>query len=58
MVQDDGKIRLVMKDWPILGPVSVTAARMALACKYQDKYDKAHDAHDRRQLEADRAAHL
>ena len=44
VVQDDGKIRLVLKDWPILGPVSVTAARMALACKYQDKYDKAHDA--------------
>jgi protein-disulfide isomerase len=44
VVQDDGKIRLVMKDWPILGPVSVVASRMALACKYQDKYDKAHDA--------------
>jgi protein-disulfide isomerase len=44
VVQDDGKIKLVMKDWPILGPVSVTASRMALACKYQDKYGKAHDA--------------
>src|SRR5262245_39251771 len=44
VVQDDGKIRLVMKDWPILGPVSVTASRMALACKYQNKYEKAHDA--------------
>ena len=31
VVQDDGKVRLVLKDWPILGPVSVTAARMALA---------------------------
>jgi protein-disulfide isomerase len=44
VVQDDGKIKLVMRDWPILGPVSVTASRMALACKYQDKYDNAHDA--------------
>src|SRR6201999_2757995 len=44
VVQDDGKVRLVLKDWPILGPVSVVAARMALACKYQDKYDAAHDA--------------
>jgi protein-disulfide isomerase len=44
VVQDDGKVRLLLKDWPILGPVSVVAARMALACKYQDKYDKAHDA--------------
>src|SRR5919204_410749 len=44
IVQDDGKVRLVLKDWPILGPVSVTAARMALAAKFQDKYHKAHDA--------------
>jgi protein-disulfide isomerase len=44
VVQDDGKVRLVLKDWPILGPVSVVAARMALACKFQDKYLQAHDA--------------
>ena len=44
VVQDDGKVRWLRKDWPILGPVSLVAARMALASKYQDKYDKAHDA--------------
>jgi protein-disulfide isomerase len=44
VVQDDGKVRLVLKDWPILGPVSVIASRMALACKYQEKYIQAHDA--------------
>jgi protein-disulfide isomerase len=44
VVQDDGKVRLVHKDWPILGEVSVIAARMALASKYQDKYVQAHDA--------------
>src|SRR6478672_9658370 len=44
VVQDDGKIRLVLKDWPILGPVSVIAARMALASKFQDKYVQAHEA--------------
>jgi protein-disulfide isomerase len=44
VIQDDGKVRWLRKDWPILGPVSVVAARMALACKFQDKYDKAHDA--------------
>jgi protein-disulfide isomerase len=44
VVQDDGKVRLVLKDWPILGPVSVVAARMALACKFQNKYNEAHDA--------------
>jgi protein-disulfide isomerase len=44
VVQDDGKVRLVLKDWPVLGPVSVVAARMALAAKFQDKYHQAHDA--------------
>jgi protein-disulfide isomerase len=44
VVQDDGKVRLVLKDWPILGPVSVVAARMALASKFQDKYLGAHEA--------------
>ena len=44
VVQDDGKVRLVLKDWPILGPASVTAARTALAAKFQDKYHQAHDA--------------
>jgi len=37
-------VRLVFKDWPILGPTSVTAARMALASRYQDKFIQAHDA--------------
>ena len=44
VVQDDGKVRLVLKDWPILGEVSVKASRIALACKYQDKFIQAHDA--------------
>jgi protein-disulfide isomerase len=44
VVQDDGKVKLVYKDWPVLGPVSIAAAKMALATKYQDKYIAAHDA--------------
>jgi protein-disulfide isomerase len=44
VVQDDGKVKLVLKDWPILGPVSVIASRMALAAKYQDRFIQAHDA--------------
>ncbi len=44
VVHDDGKVRLVWKDWPILGPMSVTASRMALASRYQDKFIQAHDA--------------
>ncbi|WP_375414191.1 DsbA family protein [uncultured Bradyrhizobium sp.] len=44
VVQDDGKVKLVYKDWPVLGPISIAAARMALATKYQDRYVAAHDA--------------
>ena len=44
VVHDDGKVRLVLKDWPVLGEVSTVAARMVLASKYQDKYFQAHDA--------------
>jgi protein-disulfide isomerase len=44
VVQDDGKVRLVLKDWPILGDVSKVAARLALAAKYQDKFLAAHEA--------------
>jgi protein-disulfide isomerase len=44
VIQDDGKVCLVWKDWPILGPVSIVAAKIALACKYQGKYAEAHDA--------------
>ena len=44
VVQDDGKVRMVLKDWPILGDVSKITARMALAAKYQDKFMPAHEA--------------
>ncbi|WP_225702493.1 DsbA family protein [Bradyrhizobium cenepequi] len=44
LAQDDGKLRLVWKDWPILGDVSKVAARMALAAKYQDSFQAAHQA--------------
>jgi protein-disulfide isomerase len=44
VVQDDGEVRLVLKDWPILGEVSKVAARMVLAAKYQNKFVEAHDA--------------
>lgn len=41
-VETDGNIRLVMKEFPILGPDSVTAARMALAANRQGKYEELH----------------
>jgi protein-disulfide isomerase len=44
VVHEDGKVKLVWKDWPILGPASLTAARMALASRYQGKFIEAHDA--------------
>jgi protein-disulfide isomerase len=43
-VASDGKVRLVMKEFPILGPQSVQAARAALAAVLQDKYDVFHFA--------------
>jgi protein-disulfide isomerase len=44
LVKEDGKVRLVSKDWAILGPVSVYAARLALATRYQNKFIEAQDA--------------
>jgi protein-disulfide isomerase len=44
LAKEDGNIRLVLKDWPIFGDVSVDAARLVLASKYQDKYLEAHAA--------------
>ena len=44
VIEADGKVRLVLKDWPILGPASVYAARLALATKFQGKFVEAHTA--------------
>ncbi|PSC02492.1 disulfide bond formation protein DsbA [Alsobacter soli] len=44
LVQEDGRIRLVLKDWPILSPFSKVAAKVALAAKYQGKHAAAHAA--------------
>jgi len=44
IVAEDGKVRLVYKDWPILTKASVYGARLALAAKYQGKYETVHDA--------------
>jgi len=43
-IKDDGKVRLVLKDWPILGPASVYASRLVLATKFQGKFVEAHAA--------------
>ena len=43
-VEADGKVRLVMKEYPILGAPSVRAARAALAAARQGKYEAYHFA--------------
>jgi protein-disulfide isomerase len=40
----DPKVRVLYRDWPIFGGVSVYAARAALAANYQGRYLQAHDA--------------
>jgi len=42
LLADDGKLRIVYKEFPILGPSSVYAARIALAARAQGKYDAFH----------------
>ena len=44
VVREDGHVRLVFKDWPIFGGVSIYAARITLASRYQDKFAEAHEA--------------
>lgn len=44
LIAEDGKIRLVLKDWPILTPQSQVAARLALASRYQGRYAETHAA--------------
>lgn len=44
VAQEDGKIRIVFKDWPIFGAASIYAAKMTLVSKYQNKYPEAHKA--------------
>jgi len=44
MLKQDPKLQLVYKEFPILGPASVTAARAALAAQRQGKYNAFHAA--------------
>ena len=42
LIEKDGNIRLVYREWPILGEGSVFAARAALAARKQGKYEAMH----------------
>lgn len=44
VLKNDSKLKLVYKEWPILGPESVFAARAALASRAQGKYVAFHNA--------------
>lgn len=44
LLVQDRKVAIVYKDWPILGDVSLYAARAALAAQWQGRYVAAHDA--------------
>lgn len=44
VIKEDGNIRHVYKDWPVIRPTSIDGAQLAIAAKYQGKYEIAHDA--------------
>ena len=44
LLEGDGNVRLVMREWPILGEGSEFAARAALASREQGKYQEMHEA--------------
>jgi protein-disulfide isomerase len=44
LLKEDAKLRIVYKEFPILGPASVVATQYALAAQKQGMYDVFHDA--------------
>ncbi len=44
LIRSDPKVRVIFKDWPILGPASHLAARYALAAQRQGRYFEMHHA--------------
>jgi protein-disulfide isomerase len=44
LLTEDPSVRLVLKDWPIFGGMSVYAAQVAIAAGWQGKYAPVHDA--------------
>ena len=44
LLREDGKVRIVYRDWPIFGGPSTEAARAAIASRYQGKHAAFNDA--------------
>ncbi len=40
---EDGKVRVIFKDYPIFGPISKNAAELAIASHFQNLYEPLHD---------------
>jgi protein-disulfide isomerase len=47
LVHDDPKLKVVLKEFPVLGPGSVDAAKVAVAVRMQDSGGKYFDFHKR-----------
>ena len=58
LISSDRGLRVVVKQFPILGPASVYAARVALAAYKQGKYEQFHDAVMSKRSNFDEAALL
>ena len=43
-LKEDGRVKLILKEFPILGPTSLTVAKAALASAKQGKYEAFHEA--------------
>jgi len=44
LLKEDGRVKLILKEFPILGPTSLVAAKAALASVKQGKYAAFHEA--------------
>ena len=56
LMSDDTNVRVVMREWPILGEESVYAARASLASRNQGKYEEFHNALMRNEGRANEAS--
>lgn len=44
LAAEDEGVRIVHKHWPMFGAASIYASRLALAARWQDRYELVHDA--------------
>ncbi|MDF3605409.1 DsbA family protein [Paracoccus sp. DMF-8] len=58
LVAGDGRIRVILREWPIMGADSVAVARLSLASRLQGKYAEFHHALMAQRGKANRALAL